>query len=143
MNPVVTGVLRILAWMGISVGREGVSLGELTGLPRLQLRQGSLTIQTTHSRLNPGKEVYRIDVQPLGTGYALQAYQRRTGGGSRPNVFRCQEVLRRPRMGEDLRNVEFIWLDPDGTRHPLTIEGWSRGTDRGTPSRGQAEVMEH
>ena len=123
-----TLAIRGLAAFGIHLGKEGVYFDELTPAPRLQVRQGMLTLQTGPNLRNTGKAIYRVEVVPEADAFVVRAYQRRAVGKGAMSGFRHQQGLGRTPSGEDARTVPFYWVDPDGRRHLLVVEGWKGGT---------------
>lgn len=131
-----TLAIRGLAAIGIHLGKEGVYLDELIPPPRLQVRQGMLTLQTGPNLRNSGKAIYRVEVVPEGVAFVVRAFQRRAAGPAVSKGFRHQQGLGRTSTGGDPRTAEFYWADPDGRRHLLSVEGWKAGV--GSEGESQA-----
>jgi|GEM_PF-3441045 len=123
-----TLAIRGLAALGIHLGKEGVYLDELTPPPRLQVRQGMLTLQTGPSLRNSGKAIYRVEVMAEAGAFVVRAFQRRAAGRAVSKGFRHQQGLGRTPSGGDPRTAAFYWADPDGRRHLLEVEGWKGGS---------------
>lgn len=128
--------IRGLAAVGIHLGKEGVYLDELIPPPRLQVRQGLLTLQTGPSQRNSGKAIYRVEVVSEGAAFVVRAFQRTSAGTAALRGFRHQQGLGRTASGGDPRTAEFYWADPDGRRHLLSVEGWKAGTGADGESSG-------
>ena len=109
-------LLRGLESLGIIIGREGLALEEFQESPSLVLHGSTLTISASHSMRNSAKETYKFEVTQEGGAYLVRGYQKlMTRSFGKPYE---QSITLQPPPAAD---AQFFWVDPDGTRHALSV----------------------